>query len=143
MNFLYGGSGFHPFNGGQTGNVLSIVADASNRWTQASYSGTKDTENPNARFPRLTYGENKNNSQTSTFWIADGSYVRLKNVQIMYDITLPCFKKIGLQGCQISLIGDNLHCWDKIKLWDPAQASDNGAVYPLQRVFTIQANLQF
>lgn len=143
VNFLYGGSGFHPFNGGQTGNVLSIVADASNRWTPASYSGTKDTENPNARFPRLTYGENKNNNQASTFWIADGSYVRLKNVQIMYDITLPCFKKIGLQGCQISLIGDNLHCWDKIKLWDPAQASDNGAVYPLQRVFTIQANLQF
>lgn len=143
VNFLYGGSGFHPFNGGQTGNVLSIVADASNRWTPASYSGTKDTENPNARFPRLTYGENKNNNQASTFWIADGSYVRLKNVQIMYDITLPCFKKIGLQGCQISLIGDNLHCWDKIKLWDPAQASDNGTVYPLQRVFTIQANLQF
>lgn len=143
VDFMYGGSGFYPFVGGKTGNVLSIVSDQKNRWTPASYSGTTATENPNARFPRLTYGDNANNNRASTFWIADGSYVRLKNVQIMYDVTLPCFKKIGVQGLQLSLIGDNLHCWDKIKLWDPAQAKDNGAVYPLQRVFTLQANIQF
>ena len=143
VDFMYGGNGFYPFVGGKTGNVLSIVSDQKNRWTPASYSGTTATENPNARFPRLTYGDNANNNRASTFWVADGSYVRLKNVQIMYDVTLPCFKKIGVQGLQLSLIGDNLHCWDKIKLWDPAQAKDNGAVYPLQRVFTLQANIQF
>lgn len=73
----------------------------------------------------------------------NGRYLRLKNVQITYDFISPFFKKIGLQGCQLSLIGDNLACWDGVKLWDPAQATGNGAVYPLQRVFTLQANLQF
>lgn len=143
VDFMYGGNGFYPFTGKQTGNVLSIVADPSNRWIPASYSGDPSTENPNARFPRLTYGPNANNERNSTFWMADGRYLRLKNVQITYDVTCPQMKKIGLQGLQLSLIGDNLACWDKAKLWDPAQASGNGAVYPLQRVFTLQANLQF
>lgn len=143
VDFMYGGNGFYPFTGKQTGNVLSIVADPSNRWIPASYSGDPSTENPNARFPRLTYGPNANNERNSTFWMADGRYLRLKNVQITYDFTCPQMKKIGLQGFQLSLIGDNLACWDKVKLWDPAQASGNGAVYPLQRVFTLQANLQF
>lgn len=143
VDFMYGGNGFYPFTGQQTGNVLSIVADPANRWIPSSYSGDPATENPNARFPRLTYGSNANNERASTFWLANGRYLRLKNVQLTYDITTPFFKKIGLQGCQLSLIGDNLACWDGVKLWDPAQASGNGAVYPLQRVFTLQANLQF
>lgn len=143
VDFMYGGNGFYPFTGKQTGNVLSIVADPANRWIPASYSGNPATENPNARFPRLTYGSNANNERNSTFWLENGRYLRLKNVQITYDFTSPFFKKIGLQGCQLSLIGDNLACWDGVKLWDPAQATGNGAVYPLQRVFTLQANLQF
>ena len=44
------GEGYIPFYGGKTGNVLKIVADQSNRWTPASYSGDPSTENPNARF---------------------------------------------------------------------------------------------
>lgn len=143
VDFMYGGNGFYPFTGKQTGNVLSIVADPANRWIPASYSGNPATENPNARFPRLTYGSNANNERNSTFWLENGRYLRLKNVQITYDFTSPFFKKIGLQGCQLSLIGDNLACWDGVKLWNPAQATGNGAVYPLQRVFTLQANLQF
>lgn len=143
VDFMYGGNGFYPFTGKQTGNVLSIVADPANRWIPASYSGNPATENPDARFPRLTYGSNANNERNSTFWLENGRYLRLKNVQITYDFTSPFFKKIGLQGCQLSLIGDNLACWDGVKLWDPAQATGNGAVYPLQRVFTLQANLQF
>lgn len=143
VDFMYGGNGFYPFTGKQTGSVLSIVADPANRWIPASYSGNPATENPNARFPRLTYGSNANNERNSTFWMENGRYLRLKNVQITYDFISPFFKKIGLQGCQLSLIGDNLACWDGVKLWDPAQATGNGAVYPLQRVFTLQANLQF
>ena len=88
--------------------MLSIVADASNRWTPASYSGTKDTENPNARFPRLTYGENKNNNQASTFWIADGSYVRLKNLQIGYTIPSSITKKITLNNLRVFVAAQNL-----------------------------------
>lgn len=144
VQYFMGGNGYYPFAGGSTGNLLAIVTDQNNRWTPASYSGDPATENPNARFPRLTYGENANNNRASTFWLADGGYVRLKNVELAY--TLP---KKWMQACRIfqsasiSLIGENLHVWDKVKLWDPAQASDNGAVYPLQRRFTAQLYITF
>ena len=34
----------------------------------------------NASYPRLTYGNNSNNNRASTFWLRDGRYVRLKNL---------------------------------------------------------------
>lgn len=143
VEFMYGGSGYYPFAYGSTGNVLSIVNDQKNRWTPREYSGDPATENPNARFPRLSYGENKNNNQSSTFWLANGRYIRLKNVEVSYLWKAPWMKKIGLSSATLSVIGDNLHVWDKVKLWDPGQASKNGAVYPLQRRYTFQVYLTF
>jgi len=120
------------------------VADQKNRWTPREYSGDASTENPNARFPRLTYGENKNNNRESTFWLADGRYFRLKNIELSYRFTSAWLRdKISVQNATLSLVGENLHVWDKVKLWDPEQASSNGAVYPLQRKFTLQLNVTF
>ena len=144
VQYFMGGSGYYPFAGETTGNVLSIVTDQSNRWTPAWYSGDPSTENPNARFPRLTYGENKNNNRASTHWLADGSYVRLKNVELSYSFPDRWMRKTKIiKSLTVSLIGENLHVWDKVKLWDPAQASDNGAVYPLQRKYTMQLFVTF
>lgn len=144
VQYFYGGTGYYPFAWESRGNVLNIVADQNNRWTPREYSGDASTENPNARFPRLTYGENKNNNRNSTFWLADGRYLRLKNVELSYRLTNAWLKnKLSLEAATISLVGENLHVWDKVKLWDPEQASSNGAVYPLQRKFTLQVNLTF
>lgn len=143
VKFFSGGNGFYPFSGKEVGNVLDIVADQSNRWTSAEISGDPSTENPNARFPRLSYGGNSNNNRNSTFWLNDGSYVRLKNVQISYQTSAKFLSYIGVKNASFSLIGENLHVWDNIKIFDPAQASNNGAAYPLQRVFTAQMNLKF
>lgn len=143
VSYFYGGAGYHPFYGGNTGNVLQIVADQSNRWTPAWYSGDPATENPNARFPRLTYGNNANNYQQSTFWMVDGSYLRLKNVQITYQMKQKWMQRIGLESANLSFIGDNLHVWDKVRLYDPAQGKDKGLKYPLQRVYTLQVQLKF
>lgn len=143
-NFFYGGAGFYPFVGEKTGNVLSIVAHQNDRWTPASYSGTSATENPNARFPRLSYGNNENNNRASTFWLADASYLRLKNVELAYRYSSNWLKRnVGVSSTTFSLIGTNLAVWDKVKLWDPGQASGNGAVYPLQRTYSFQINVQF
>jgi TonB-linked SusC/RagA family outer membrane protein len=144
VEYFYSGSGYYPFAWNDaTGNVLKIVADQQNRWTPASYSGTQATENPNARFPRLTYGVNANNNRNSTFWLADGRYVRLKNVELAYRVPHLWVRKAGLESVTFSLVGDNLHVWDKVKLWDPGQASSNGSVYPLQRMYTVQLFVTF
>ena len=143
VNFLYGGTGYYPFAGGEVGNVLSIVADQSNRWTPAWYSGDESTENPNARFPRLTYGENTNNNRASTFWLADASFLRLKSLDISYRLENKKLNKVGIDNILFQFIGQNLAVWDSVKLWDPGQASSNGSVYPLQRTFSLQLTATF
>jgi TonB-linked SusC/RagA family outer membrane protein len=145
VKYFSGGNGFFPFSGKETGNVLTVIANQSNRWTAAEISGDPATENPNARFPRLTYGGNSNNNRNSTFWLNDGSYLRLKNVQLAYQTKAAFLQKVGIKSAVFSLIGENLHVWDKLKdeIFDPAQATKNGAAYPLQRVYTLQMNLKF
>jgi|LSQX01.2.fsa_nt_gb TonB-linked SusC/RagA family outer membrane protein len=142
-DFFFGGTGFYPFNGEKLGNVLSIVSDQKNRWTPESYSGDPATENPNAMFPRLTYGNNTNNNRNSTFWLANASYLRLKTLEIGYVLPKRIIQKISMSNLRVSLIGDNLHVWDKVKYWDPEQASSNGAVYPLTRSYTIAIQMSF
>lgn len=143
VNFFYGGTGFFPFADSETGNVLSIVDEPGKRWIPSSYSGSPATENPAASFPRLTYGENSNNNRPSTFWLADGSYFRFKNIEIGYCIPRRILKKIFLSSCRLAFIGDNLAVRSKVKLWDPEQASSNGAVYPITRSYTVSLSIGF
>lgn len=141
VDFFYGGSGYFPFSEGETGNVLAMAGQAENRWIPAWYSGRQATENQSARFPRLSYGPNKNNFEPSTHWLANGAYLRLKTVEIGYSFPAPMLQKIGIKELRISLMGDNLHIWDSVKNWDPEQASSNGAVYPLSRSFLFNLQL--
>ena len=143
VDYFMGGSGYYPFAGGITGNVLTIVNDQKNRWTPASYSGDPSTENPNARFPRLTYGENSNNNRNSTFWLSDASYLRLKTLEIGYTLPNNVAERFYIKNCRISVLGDNLYVWDHVKLWDPEQASSNGAAYPLTRSYSLVLRLSF
>lgn len=143
VSFFYGGPGFFPFSEGEKGNILTEIARPSNRWIPAWYSGNQATENPHARFPRLSYGENKNNFVPSTHWLANGSYFRLKTLELGYSLSPSWLKKIQAKKLRLSVMADNLHVWDKVRLWDPEQASGNGAVYPLSRSFLFNFQLSF
>ncbi|MEA5063204.1 MAG: TonB-dependent receptor [Petrimonas sp.] len=140
--FMYSGNYF-PYSGGNVGNVLTIAKDPANRWIPAEYSGNPATENPNARFPRLSYGSFRNNEQPSTHWLANNDYLRLKNVELGYRLKSDFLQKVALESVDISIIGENLWVWDNVKLWDPEQASYNGRVYPIQRTYTLNLVMNF
>ena len=135
--------GWIPFYNGELGNVIKLANNPANRWTPAWYSGTTDTENPNAEFPRLSYGNNKNNSQLSSFWKRDGSYLRLQEVSARYSLRSPWIKKTGLSSIDLEFVANNLFTIDKVKYFDPEQASFNGAVYPIPTTYTFQVYLKF
>ena len=98
---------------------------------------------PNNTYQRV-YIDNQRATIKSEYYVEDMSYLRLKNVDISYRFTNNWLKtRVGVEGATISLIGENLHVWDKVKLFDPTQASSNGAAYPLQRMYTLQLNLTF
>lgn len=147
--FLYGGGdgglfdGYMPFNQGEKGNVIALAYDKNNRWISAEFSGDPSTENPNARFPRLYYGKNNNNTKPSTFWQGDARYLRLQEVSLNYRWKAPFMSTFGLQSLDIQLMCENLAVWDSVKIYDPEQATRCGQAYPIPGRYTLQLQLNF
>lgn len=129
--FFINGSTVHMFSGGDGwGNVLKEMAN-SNRWILG------ENEDPNAEYPRLTYGENPNNMQQSSYWLKDGSYMRLKTLDIGYSFPTAWVNKIHLNKARIFFVGTNLLTFSNFKLWDPELGSSDGKKYPLNRTFSL------
>ncbi len=135
-SFFIEGATVHAFSAGEWGNILSDVAN-SNRWIDHEISGTMATENPNASYPRLSYGGNSNNYRQSTFWLRNGSYLRLKTLEVGYSIPKPLVNKIRFNNIRLFLRGSNLLTFSSFKLWDPELGSSTGTEYPLAKSLTL------
>ena len=133
--FLINSGAVNAFRDGRWGNILQGITD--NRWISSDISGTKETENPNAPYPRLSYGYNLNNQQSSSFWMRNGRFLRLKNLDIGYTLPKPMVNTIHLESVRIYISGQNLITWSSFKLWDPElDSSKRGQIYPITRSFT-------
>lgn len=133
--FLINSGAVNAFRDGRWGNILQGITD--NRWISSDISGTKETENPNAPYPRLSYGYNLNNQQSSSFWLRNGRFLRLKNLDIGYTLPKPIVNTIHLESVRIYISGQNLITWSPFKLWDPElDSSQRGQIYPITRSLT-------
>ena len=109
-------------------------------WSQERYEqGLK------IRYPHVsTY--NDHNYYTSTFWLEDASYLRLKNVEIGYTFRNKFFDRIGVSSLRLYANGSNLLTWcDMLPGEDPevANLGANNEPYPLTRVFNFGVNINF
>jgi len=127
--FFINGFTVYPFVNGEWGNILEKMAN-SNRWILGV------NEDPNAEYPRLSYGGNSNNYRSSTYWLRDGSYLRLKTLEMGYTLPKAFTNKLRLERVRIHFIGQNLLTFSKFKLWDPEMGSSNGQKYPLGKTVT-------
>lgn len=134
-SFFINGSTVYAFRDNQWGNVLkNLVSD---RWISADISGNPATENPNASYPRLSFGVNDNNQRASSFWLRDGAYLRLKTLEVGYTLPKSVVNKIKFNNIRVFFIGTNLFTFAKFKEWDPELGSSTGTEYPLSRVLTL------
>lgn len=113
--------------------LLSVIAD--NHWSESN-------RNIYAFWPRLANELISNNIQDSTWWMQDGSFMRLKSLEIGYTLPEQWTKKVRLGNVRIYLSGTNLLTFSKFKLWDP-EMGGNGLGYPIQRVYNIGLNVNF
>lgn len=134
--FFINGPSVHAFSSGQWGNIFQDISE-SDRWISKEISGDPATENPNASYPRLSYGENKNNQKESTYWLRDGSYLRLKTLEVGYTLPKSIVNKARMNNLRVFFIGSNLLTFSSFKMWDPEMGSSNGAKYPLSRTLTL------
>ncbi|MBQ9532887.1 MAG: TonB-dependent receptor [Prevotella sp.] len=127
--FFINGYGVRPFSGSDWGNILTDVVG--NYWSLGV------NEDPDARYPRLTYGNNSNNYRNSTFWLRDGSYLRLKTLEIGYTLPRKMLSKAHITNLRVYGMATNLLTFSSFNLWDPEIGSSTGQEYPLSRVFTL------
>ncbi|MDR2038677.1 MAG: SusC/RagA family TonB-linked outer membrane protein, partial [Bacteroidales bacterium] len=122
-----------PFiDNGQRGLLQDIADD---HWSEQNRSF-------HPFWPRLSENVIRNNAQNSTYWLQDGTFLRLKTAEIGYTLPEQLTRKIRIKTFRIYLSGVNLLVWSKFKLWDPEMAG-NGLGYPIQRVYNLGLNLIF
>jgi TonB-dependent starch-binding outer membrane protein SusC len=120
-------------------NQLATVND---RYTDA---------NPGGSLPRFT-SANKNNTAVSDRWVEDGSYLRIQNISLGYNLPKDIIKKAYFSNVRIYVSGQNLYTFTKYSGYDPELGSFNKGItqmnidnghYPNPRSITIGANLEF
>jgi TonB-linked SusC/RagA family outer membrane protein len=113
--------------------LLKVYAD--NHWSE-------ENRNIYALWPRLSQDISSNNTQVSTWFMQDGSFLRLKQLEVGYTLNSGLLKKIHMDKVRIYLTGSNLLLWSKFKLWDVEMAG-NGLGYPIQHNFCAGLNVSF
>ena len=125
----YGHYGTAPF----VNNAQILKAYADNHWSE-------ENQNLYALYPRLSTNDNVNNQQQSTWWMRDGSFMRLKSLEIGYTLPKSIARRMYLENLRIYFNGLNLITWSHFKLWDPEMAGQ-GFGYPIQKVFNAGINI--
>ena len=91
-----------------------------------------DNQNPNAKYPRLTENDNSHNTQSSSYWLRNGRFLKLKNAEIGYS----------LKNMRFYVNGTNLLTISPFKEWDPEMGGGNYTTkYPTQMTLNVGVQL--
>ncbi len=108
----------HPFGTDQVRNVQTFIAD--DYWSESN-------QNIYAAYPRLSKQYNQNNTVGSTYWLRNGAFLKLKDIELGYSF----------KWFRIYMRGSNLLTFSPFDLWDPEQGNGNGLFYPTQKSFNV------
>lgn len=120
---------------GESGNIGNYLLDIyENRWT---------VENPSSTHPRIANRNDQYYSGGNTYWFRSRDYIRLKNLEIGYNIPAHITEKIGVKNARLYVNGLNLITWDKLKVYDPESDNTTGQYYPQARVINTGLSVSF
>ncbi|MDN5217253.1 TonB-dependent receptor [Fulvivirgaceae bacterium BMA12] len=120
---------------GEVGNFFSSWAD--NRWSP---------DNPDGTYPRVdvrTSSSINGGLNRNDFWLQNTSFLRIKNVELGYNISGDLLGKVGFQSARIYVSGFNVATFTKAEDVDPEGDSGNGQFYPQQKIFNVGVNVKF
>lgn len=102
-----------------------------NRWTP---------ENKNAKYPRLTTLANENNFRNNSIWMENGAYLKLRNIEVFYNLPASTCKALFLSDIRVFVKGKDLFTKDHVKIMDPEMVS---VYYPTSKAYLIGVNIEF
>lgn len=118
---------------------------------EEAYTKAWTKEGDNAKYPRITNSDTNNNMRNSSFYVEDGSYLRLQNMQVGYTIPETLCRKTKLfSSCRVYVSGQNIFTLTKYSGLDPELGINSpldmgvdNTHYPTSRTFTVGVNMQF
>jgi TonB-dependent starch-binding outer membrane protein SusC len=134
---------------GATGALVRFQTESGDigNFTKYDYDNRWSIDKPSSEFPRLasrgdTYytGGNYGNN---TLFLLNKNYIRLKNVELAYNVPVKLLSKAKIGGLRLYVNGVNLFTIDKHKVFDPEAEAGNGVYYPLSRVLNGGLSLTF
>ncbi|RYZ96589.1 MAG: SusC/RagA family TonB-linked outer membrane protein, partial [Sphingobacteriaceae bacterium] len=134
-SFFINSENITPFatNGGSQNGLLKVIADS--YWSESN----RDSY---AFWPRLGPSFVDNNTRTSTWWMRNGNFLRLKSVELAYNFPQKTTKKFGLGSLRVYGNATNLGVISSFDLWDP-EMGGNGLGYPIQTVYNLGLQVNF
>lgn len=120
---------------GTIGNYTSTWAD--NRWRP---------DKPNGTYPRVdtrTSSSINGGLNRNDFWLVNTAFLRIKNVELGYNLPQGALEKIKLKGARVYVNALNLATFSEAKDFDPEGDSESGQFYPQHQIFNIGANIKF
>ena len=123
----------NPYYYGYSTNKYSDYV-LENRWVEGDR---------NAAHPRLTAGTSTNDNRNSSYWLIDGGFFKIKNVELAYNFSKEFNEKLKMKNLRIFVRGTNLATFSKIKDLDPEALSAGVYTYPTFRTFTGGITVKF
>ncbi|WP_298238973.1 TonB-dependent receptor [uncultured Algibacter sp.] len=153
--FKFGNFDFNFFLEWQYGNEIfnqsRYNTEGQNLWNvrQDFYNNRWTPDNPTNEYPTIIRN-NSTSNYTSSYFVEDGSYIRLANATLGYNLPTKVLNKIGFQSARLYVTGTNLKVWTKYTGYDPDVSSSNRLLsgldrssYPRARTFTLGMNVSF
>lgn len=127
-------------------NAAVWVLQNNNKATGIAYGAwEKGVREESATFPRLTTENNLNNFRSSSFWIKNGNFLRVNNLELGYRIPVTLLEKIKIKQIRIYVNAQNLICFDSLDKYDlDPEFPDAGVTgYPAMKSFNFGLNVKF
>lgn len=142
FQYNFGQKTYNSFTGSFTDGAFfrrgGLIANTRNRWTEPGQITSVERAYVNSSYPGRTSG-----FTTSTRYLEDASYIRLKNVKLAYAIPVPAVQRIGLRNANVFVQGTNLITWTNYSGIDPEIVGSNNAIYPQSRTLTTGIEIGF
>lgn len=138
ISYTYSGETFGPGGTFPAGTQLQnqlLKAYADSHWSE-------DNRDLYALWPRLSTTQQSNNSQSSTWFMRDGTFLRVKQVEIGYTFSKKMLSRLFVDNLRLYANGTNLATLSGFKLWD-IEMGGNGLKYPNQRVINFGVQVGF
>jgi TonB-linked SusC/RagA family outer membrane protein len=142
---VQGAADYYKYLGASVGYGFNSGYSITNWSIENAYNPLVDPNNYNTRLPRVSISNTINNTYPSTLFLFNSSYVRLKNLQVYYDLPGGALQKVAMKSARIYLSGQNLLTFSKLPtaLGIDPEINSATAGYPLVAIYTIGLNVSF